>query len=109
MAATILTRDPTFDWFAYGGMLKVAKDSLSVVPRDGLRQRFHAILDEPEAAARQSRYQRSADSLVRESPAGERSARTRLSALRELSLHATKWRNTDRLQLCVTPSGCRHA
>lgn len=51
MAATVLTHDPIFDWFAYGGTLKVAKDTLSIVPRDGLRQRFQAILDEPNDRA----------------------------------------------------------
>ena len=50
MAATVLTRDPIFDWCAYGGTLTVAKDSLSVVPRDGIRQRFSAILDDPNDA-----------------------------------------------------------
>jgi hypothetical protein len=44
MAATVLTRDPLFDWLAYGGTLTVEKDRLSVVPRDGLRKRFYAVL-----------------------------------------------------------------
>ncbi|HEU4391611.1 MAG TPA: DUF5695 domain-containing protein [Blastocatellia bacterium] len=44
MAATILTRDPLFDWTAYGGKLTGAGDQLSIIPRDGLRQRFYAIL-----------------------------------------------------------------
>lgn len=44
MAATVLTRDPIFDWFAYGGMLKAEKSTLAIVPRDGLRQRFDAIM-----------------------------------------------------------------
>ena len=48
MAATILTRDPIFDWFVYGGRLTVEKESLRIVPCDGLRQRFAAILSEPE-------------------------------------------------------------
>jgi len=47
-AATILTRDPLFDWLAYGGTLDVDKDRLSVVPRDGLRKRFHVVLSENE-------------------------------------------------------------
>jgi hypothetical protein len=46
MAATVLTRDPTFDWLAYGGKLTVAKDTLSVIPYDGLRQRFWALIGE---------------------------------------------------------------
>ncbi len=44
MSATVLTHDPVFDWLAYGGNLTVSKDKLSIVPRDGLRQRFDAIL-----------------------------------------------------------------
>jgi hypothetical protein len=44
MAATILTRDPVFGWIAYGGLLKTTNGNLSVTPRDGLRQRFYAII-----------------------------------------------------------------
>lgn len=46
MATTILTRDPLFDWLAYGGALNVTGKVISVVPRDGIRQRFCAILPE---------------------------------------------------------------
>ena len=46
-AATVVTRDPIFDWIAYGGVLKQQGDILSVVPRDGLRQRLAVILPEP--------------------------------------------------------------
>jgi hypothetical protein len=48
MAATVLTRDPIFDWLAYGGMLTEEKEKLSIVPRDGLRQRFVAIVGDPK-------------------------------------------------------------
>ena len=48
MAATVLTRDPIFDWFAYGGALTVEENTLRIVPRDGLRRRFYAILDDPQ-------------------------------------------------------------
>lgn len=44
MAATVVTRDPVFDWFAYGGTLRQEADTLSVVPRDGLRQRLAVVL-----------------------------------------------------------------
>jgi hypothetical protein len=44
MAATILTNDPLFDWFAYGGALNIAGEKLSIIPRDGLRKRFFAVL-----------------------------------------------------------------
>jgi hypothetical protein len=43
-AATVLTRDPIFDWTAYGGALSIEGDQLSIRPRDGLRQRFAAVL-----------------------------------------------------------------
>ena len=40
MAATIVSEDPIFGLFAYGGELKRAKDLIQVIPRDGLRARF---------------------------------------------------------------------
>ncbi len=44
MAATILTNDPTFGWFAYGGAMTTdATGSLSINPRDGLRRRFAVV------------------------------------------------------------------
>jgi len=48
MAATVLTRDPIFDWFAFGGVLAVGENNLRIIPRDGLRQRFYAILTDPK-------------------------------------------------------------
>jgi hypothetical protein len=44
MAATVLTQDPFFDWLAYGGTLNVSGNQLSIIPRDGLRKRFYAVL-----------------------------------------------------------------
>jgi hypothetical protein len=44
--ATIVTRDPVFGEFAYGGLLTRSAGAVSVVPRDGLRVRFHVIRDE---------------------------------------------------------------
>ncbi len=43
MAATILAKDSIFGWIAYGGSLTQSKGSMEVVPRDGLRKRFHAV------------------------------------------------------------------
>ena len=43
--ATILTRDPIFGEFAYGGVLTRTADRVSVIPRDGLRVRFHVVRD----------------------------------------------------------------
>jgi hypothetical protein len=44
MAATIVTRDPTFGWIAYGGALTETGDRLTVSPRDGLRRRFDVVI-----------------------------------------------------------------
>src|SRR5262249_29336641 len=42
-AATIVADDPLFGLFAYGGLLTESPDDIAVIPRDGLRQRFHFI------------------------------------------------------------------
>lgn len=44
MAATVVTKDPTFGWIAYGGTLTEKGGTLLINPRDGLRQRFDAIV-----------------------------------------------------------------
>ncbi|MGH9408563.1 MAG: DUF5695 domain-containing protein [Vicinamibacterales bacterium] len=44
MAATVVTRDPTFGWIAYGGATSENARTLSVNPRDGLRQRLDIIV-----------------------------------------------------------------
>jgi hypothetical protein len=44
--ATIVARDPVFGEFAYGGVLTRAGATVSVVPRDGLRVRFHVVRGE---------------------------------------------------------------
>lgn len=41
--ATVLARDPLFGDFAYGGLLTKSAGAVSVIPRDGLRARFHVI------------------------------------------------------------------
>lgn len=43
--ATIVTRDPIFGEFAYGALLTRAGNAVRVVPRDGLRVRFHVVRD----------------------------------------------------------------
>ncbi|MEX1129051.1 MAG: DUF5695 domain-containing protein [Vicinamibacterales bacterium] len=43
--ATIVTRDPVFGEFAYGGVLTRDGQSVRVVPRDGLRVRLHVVRD----------------------------------------------------------------
>jgi len=42
-AATVVAEDPLFGWFAYGGVLRKEGNVFSVIPRDGLRQRFHWV------------------------------------------------------------------
>jgi hypothetical protein len=49
-AATIVADDPLFGLVAYGGTLTSAGAQLSVVPRDGLRQRFSALMQTSAAA-----------------------------------------------------------
>lgn len=44
MAATIVTSDPIFGWFAYGGAMTEAAEALAVEPRDGLRRRLHVVI-----------------------------------------------------------------
>ncbi len=46
-AATVVTEDPIFGWVAYGGVLEEAGGRLSVIPRDGLRQRLAVVLTDP--------------------------------------------------------------
>lgn len=48
MAATVVTRDPVFGWFAYGGAMTERGGELAINPRDGLRRRFHVVI--PDAA-----------------------------------------------------------
>jgi hypothetical protein len=45
-AATIVADDPLFGLFAYGGLLSEGDGTLEVIPRDGLRKRFHMIQGE---------------------------------------------------------------
>jgi hypothetical protein len=42
-AATIATDDPLFGLYAFGGSLARTGNYIDVIPRDGLRQRFHVI------------------------------------------------------------------
>jgi len=42
-AATVVTDDPIFGLYAYGGELKQSAGTISVIPRDGLRDRFDIV------------------------------------------------------------------
>ncbi len=44
--ATIVARDPVFGEIAYGGIVTRTGKSVSVIPRDGLRVRFHVVRDQ---------------------------------------------------------------
>jgi hypothetical protein len=44
-AATVVAYDPVFGLLAYGGDLKAMRGSIQVTPKDGLRARFHVLLD----------------------------------------------------------------
>jgi hypothetical protein len=43
-ACTVLFEDPIFGLIAMGGEVTQTNDPISVLPRDGVRQRFHAVL-----------------------------------------------------------------
>jgi hypothetical protein len=47
-AATILADDPIFGRFCFGGDWRKTRRGIEVVPKDGLRRRFHVILNEGE-------------------------------------------------------------
>jgi hypothetical protein len=47
MAATLVADDPLFGLIAYGGTLQQEGNTFQVVPRDGLRRRFSAIVGSP--------------------------------------------------------------
>jgi uncharacterized protein DUF5695 len=44
--ATVVARDPVFGELAYGGVLTRQDRGIAVIPRDGLRVRFHVIRDQ---------------------------------------------------------------
>ncbi len=44
--ATVVARDPIFGEIAYGGLLTRDGHSVQVIPRDGLRVRFHVVGDD---------------------------------------------------------------
>lgn len=46
MSETILTNDPIFGWISYGGKLELSRQTFSVIPMDGVRNRFSIITGE---------------------------------------------------------------
>jgi hypothetical protein len=49
MATTVVTSDPLFGWFAYGGTLAEGQADVSVEPRDGVRRRLAVVVPGPGA------------------------------------------------------------
>ena len=47
-ATTILADDPVFGRFCFGGDWRKSAAGLEVIPKDGVRRRFHALLGEGE-------------------------------------------------------------
>jgi hypothetical protein len=47
-AATILADDPVFGRFCFGGHWRKTAAGLEIIPKDGVRRRFHALLGEGE-------------------------------------------------------------
>ncbi len=45
-ASTVLFDDPLFGLIVFGGEVRGTNDPIAVVPRDGVRQRFHAVFGE---------------------------------------------------------------
>ena len=43
-AATILADDPIFGRFCFGGAMQTNGSTMEIVPLDGIRRRFHALL-----------------------------------------------------------------
>src|SRR5262249_29938408 len=47
-AATIIADDPVFGRFCFGGDWRKTAAGLEIIPKDGVRRRFHALLGEGE-------------------------------------------------------------
>jgi hypothetical protein len=105
-AATILTKDPTFDWTAYGGVLSVQNDSLAIVPRDGLRKRFFAIIPDPEktSTVRRLKIELDRDGFAADQPIVVHPALSKISFTVE---NRTADQHTTHLLLCL-PAGLGH-
>jgi hypothetical protein len=43
-ARTVVADDPIFGRFCFGGEMRATRNSLDVVPKDGVRRRFHALI-----------------------------------------------------------------
>ncbi|HVT81395.1 MAG TPA: hypothetical protein VHM90_12135, partial [Phycisphaerae bacterium] len=95
--ATIVTRDPIFGEFAYGALLMRNGDSVSVVPRDGLRVRFHVIRDQQRL-----HMELRGDGFAKEQPVVVNDALTRVAFTLE---NRAKAAHTGALELSGLPAG----
>ncbi len=68
-ASTILFEDPLFGLLAFGGEVTPGGDAIGVIPRDGVRQRFHAVLGARRLHVTLDRDGFAADQPIRVSPA----------------------------------------
>ncbi|MBN1388740.1 MAG: hypothetical protein JW965_09855 [Bacteroidales bacterium] len=48
-ARTVLTYDPLFGWISYGGILERDSEGFSIIPKDGVRNRFALVTDDLRA------------------------------------------------------------
>ena len=103
-AATVITRDPIFDWIAYGGELQEKENMLSVIPRDGLRQRLDVVLPEermPWASAERLKIELNRDGFMTESPILLDKQLTHISFALE---NRTEDKHTTGLRFSIRPS-----
>jgi hypothetical protein len=47
-AATVVVDDPIFGLFCYGGLVSSENNSYTIIPKDGLQQRIHLLVYQPE-------------------------------------------------------------
>jgi hypothetical protein len=72
-AATILSNEPLFGWFAYGGILEQTDNGFEILPRDGVRVRFWLVEEGQRTGVELSR-----DSWTRDEPIVVSSDRSRM-------------------------------
>lgn len=71
-ASTVLCDDPLFGLIAFGGEVTRTNDLIGVIPRDGVRQRFHALLGGRRLHLALERDGFAADQPIQVSPALDR-------------------------------------
>jgi hypothetical protein len=96
-ARTVLADDPIFGRFGFGGEVRRTGPSLEIVPRDGVRRRFHARLD-----GRRLDLETSVDRFAREQPI---TLREDLSAIRFQLQSENPAAHTNTVQLGGLPAG----